>query len=128
MFKNSRVLYALVWIVWGVFYGFSFPTYNLHFLAWFCFVPVIIFSYFEDIRKVSIYSFFSSFIFFILTLYWIYGFWTPAPFLMFTIYAFYYSFAFVSASIIAKKFPRLRIFAFPLSFLSMEYFSPFAME
>ncbi|MCX7821261.1 MAG: apolipoprotein N-acyltransferase [Brevinematales bacterium] len=120
MFKNSRLLYSVIWILWALCYGLSFPTYNLSFLSWFCFVPVIIFSYLESNKKVAIYSFFSSFIFLILTLYWIYGFWLPAPFLMFMIYAFYYAFAFVSASIIAKKFPALRTFAFPLSFLSME--------
>ncbi|MGC8770943.1 MAG: apolipoprotein N-acyltransferase [Brevinematia bacterium] len=120
MFKNSKVWFIIIWIFWALLYGLSFPTYNFSFLIWFCFVPVIIFSYFESLRRVALYSFFSSFIFLILTLYWIYGFWTPAPFLMFTIYAFYYAFAFVSAAIIAKKFPKLRIFAFPLSFISME--------
>ncbi len=120
MIKFSKRSAAIIWILWSILYGLSFPTYNLSFLIWVCFVPVIIFSYFEDIKKVAIYSFFSTFIFFTLTLYWIYGFWLPAPFLMFTIYAFYYSFAFVSASIIAKKIPALRIFAFPLAFVSME--------
>ncbi len=111
---------VLIWLIWALSYGLSFPTYNLSFFIWVAFVPVIIFSYNRSYFAIIIYSFLFSFIFFILTLYWIYGFWLPAPFLMFPIYAMYYSFAFLSASVIAKKFPRLRFFAFPVSWLSME--------
>ena len=120
--KRKTLKNIFLWLIWALFYGLSYPTYNLNFLIWFAFSFVLYFVYSEPLYKTVFYSYFFSFIYFILTLYWLYGFWFPAPFMLFPVMAIYYSFAFLSTGLIAKKFPKLRVLALPVSWIAMEFF------
>ena len=49
---------------------FSFPTYNIHFLAFFALIPIFIVTYVEDTKKTLTYGIVSGFLFYCLYLFW----------------------------------------------------------
>ncbi|OHD54409.1 MAG: apolipoprotein N-acyltransferase [Spirochaetes bacterium GWF1_51_8] len=112
--KSSKLWHHILWLVWAVGYAFCFPTYNMHFLIWIIFIPVLIFSYRQSFQKTAAYSFFYSLIFWVMTLFWLIAFHEISlPFLV-PAYSLYNAFFFFCIAYIAKKLPKYRVFALPV--------------
>ncbi len=118
---KSRILYEnFLWLLWGIFYALSFPTYNLSASIWFIFAPVLAYSYIMPINKTVRFSFFYSIPFFILAYYWLYGFWVPALFVIIPLFAVYHAFFFFLIAYIGKKLKSVRWLIVPMIWISSE--------
>lgn len=120
LFKKSTLRNHTAWICWCILYAISFPTYNQSWTIWFAFIPVLVFAYIRPIRQTVLYAFFYSFPFFGLTLYWLYGFWAPALFIMIPIFSLFYAFFFFCIAFIGRNIKSLRWLIIPAVWVACE--------
>ncbi|NPV00960.1 MAG: apolipoprotein N-acyltransferase [Brevinematales bacterium] len=118
--KSSKLWPHVIWLAWAVGYAFCFPTYNMSFLIWIIFVPVLVFAYRQPYNKTVFYSFFYSLLFWVMTLFWLMAFHEISlPFLV-PAYSLYNAFFFFCIAFVAKKLPKLRVFALPVFWVANE--------
>lgn len=121
MKTHPRLWKWSLWLLWALLYGMCFPTYNLGFLMWIIFVPVLVFAYTMPLKETLFYGFFASLVFWLFTTYWLVAFHEfSLPFVS-PSYALYYAFFFFCIAYFGRKVPRWRFLSMPAFWVMNEF-------
>lgn len=121
-FKNKPVLADnLLWLLWAVGLAACFPTYNVPFLAWFIFIPVLVYTYRNPIYKTVRYAFLYGLVFWLATTYWLVAFHEAALPTVSPIYSIYYAFTFFLIAYVSRYAKKFRWLAVPVFWVAMEF-------
>lgn len=121
MFRQKRFLFHVVWFGWAIVYALCFPPFQLGYVAWFVFVPVLYLLYTQGISQMA-YAFGYSLLFLIANFFWLAGFWAPAIFVVPFLYACVFMGMFFLIAWMGEKYPRFRWLSTPVIWVGFELF------
>lgn len=111
--QKKGLIDLLPWLIWAVGFALCFPTYNLSFLVWIIFIPVLIYAYTQPIRKTVVRAFLFSLILWWGTTYWLIAFHEAALPFVAPGYSMYNAFFFLVIAYIGQKMKKWRWIATP---------------
>lgn len=122
VYKKNKLIIA---ILSGMLIGFSYPPFNLGFLIWIGFVPLIIYNFYDNnLSSKNFINFTTAFVAFSIIIHWVAtnnGTSLSIAILSHILLVIYYSFFFVLMGIIFHYLNvRFKIFLFPFLFTLME--------
>ncbi|URA09827.1 apolipoprotein N-acyltransferase [Thermospira aquatica] len=121
MSRQMRLFSHLVWLGWSVAFTLCFPPFHLGYIAWVVFVPVLVLLY-THFRAQLVVAFWYSLLFFVLSLFWLSGFWAPAIVVVPFFYACILAVAFYLIGWMGHRYPRWRWLSTPVIWVGFELF------
>lgn len=118
--KHKKLLDNLVWLSWAVMLALCYPVYNFSFLVWFAFIPVLVYVYQNPAHKSLHYAFFYSFVYWMMTLFWLIAFHEVSMPLIAPAYSLYNAFLFFLVIFLSTRFKKIRWLVLPMVWVSGE--------
>ncbi len=119
---------------WGVLLSFlsaalllfSFPPFDLNFLAFFALVPVVFLAYRSSLKRTIGYSILFAFSFYCLLLFWMNAYMAVVGVAFVTVvYGSYFVIALVIINVTARAFPIYRVILTPFIWIAIDYIRSF---
>lgn len=105
---------------------FSFPPYNLNFLAFFALVPVLFVIHRSNLKKALGYSIIFSFPFYCFLLFWMNAYMAVVGVAFVTVvYGSYFIIALMVINLTSKAYPRYRVIITPFIWIAIDYIRSF---